>query len=264
MGWDFTVTLYDEGAWREVVATAAQGLPAVRARLESAVPPEDRGRPGIAELEDADRAGWITMAFLVLAARGSQEFVGRSSSLAELAGVADAALGAALEPLGSHADPLLSSGADDPEQIRHRWPPDVVAAVAAHAERLQVPALDPEAVHHAVDAWRRITGSPQQPGAALTDDHPAVRALGRSAAEVTTLLGLAKSPWAFWRPEPDPRLPTLRLVLALARHARDQGLGMVLSHDDLGHSLRKLPAHPAAEDPTLPPVPDDDEDEDEE
>jgi hypothetical protein len=113
-----------------------------------------------------------------------------------------------------------------------------------------------------MDAWRAITGPPGRPGEPLTDDHPSVRALGRSAAEVTALLGLDAKPgpgWAFWRAAPPARVPHLRLTLALARHARDNGLGMVLSHDRLGSSLRKLSTQPAAVDPTLPELPEDDE-----
>lgn len=257
MGWDFTATPYDEDAWTDVAAAAAEGLASLRIRLDRAVPPAERSAFGIEDLRDLVPASWATTWFLEHAARGPGVFLGRSVTLDDIASQADRPLAEALNRLAAVIEPVLSEPGGDPEQQRHRWTRSTVAEIAAHAERLEIPALSGDDVDRYMAAWRTITGFPGRPGVPLDDDHPAVRALGSTAAEVTARLGLGRprSLLARWLGrETDPDAPIVRLFVGYVRGSRDRGHGLVWSHDGLDPRLRIAPGIRPADDPTLPDV----------
>lgn len=242
MGWDFTVTPYDEARWPDVEATAAGGVEAIRARIEAEVPADERDQVVLGDLYNP--SGWTTALLQVLAVRGPGVFFGRSFTVADFADLADPPLAADLRPLASVVDPLLSEEDGDAEDQRHRWPPATVARIAAHAERLGIPALSATDVDGLMAASRALSGRPGVAGVPLTDDHPAVRALGWTAAEVTALLGdphtrpglIAR---VFGRPTNHWKSHLLRLFLGHLRFLAAAGYGAVLSHDDLGAPVRR-------------------------
>lgn len=256
MGWDFTGTPYDEDAWGDVAAAAAQGPAALRARLEQAIPPAERNDDVLELLEAGALADRATAWFLEHAARGAGVFLGRSTSLHDLSRLADGPLAEALGRLAEVVEPVLSGEVGDAEQQRHRWTRATVAEIAAHAERLDIPALTSDDVERYMTAWRVITGSPGRPGVQLTDDHPAVKALGSTAAAVMAVLGLGppRSLLSRWFGKSDANAPFVRLLLGYVRGARDRGHGLVWSHDGLGPRLRIAAGETSAADPTLPDV----------
>lgn len=255
MGWDTMVRGYDPVGWAAAEAVVEEGLDAVRARIDAELPPEQRERWVAVELEDPLPRTLHVALVILLAAPGPGGFLMRSGAVPDLVAAASSrpALASAVGALAPF-DPMLSDPDGDAEDQCHRGTPAHVAAIAAHADPMGLPALSTADLRSLVAAWQQITGRPGQPGAPLTDDHPAVVALGRSASEVTAILGLAApAPPTGWRrflpggggTRVSPSSPpdtALRLLVGRCRHLADAGHGLLWSYDDLIPSLARPPS----------------------